>query len=231
MREKQCKYVNVFVYSFYLFFFFFLILAFFFSSLFANETSMVHHMRSLFAWPRSVLGHLLEPLSRTMLPREHRGRTQQPLTPRMGCERCCRTGSGLWYVHAEPRVQLFLHQCKSQYHTRRLQPPKTPHRWRGNLDKFSGVDFCCRGWQMLPPQEGLLCVERVTQPLCRARAPWDGESRPLPAHINKIPMAWWDGCINLTSIALAKVSTAYFSWTEGGDRAKTSPLWVQFCFP
>lgn len=95
MREKQCKYVNVFVYSFYLFFFFFLILAFFFSSLFANETSMVHHMRSLFAWPRSVLGHLLEPLSRTMLPREHRGRTQQPLTPRMGCERCCRTGSGL----------------------------------------------------------------------------------------------------------------------------------------
>lgn len=48
MREKQCKYVNVFVYSFYLFF----------SSLLppppppapcANETSMVRHMWSLFA--------------------------------------------------------------------------------------------------------------------------------------------------------------------------------------
>lgn len=30
MREKQCKYVNVFVYSFYLFFFFFSSLLFFF---------------------------------------------------------------------------------------------------------------------------------------------------------------------------------------------------------
>lgn len=55
MREKQCKYVNVFVYSFYLSFFF-SHPCFFFSSPFANETSMVHHMRSLFAWPRCVFG-------------------------------------------------------------------------------------------------------------------------------------------------------------------------------
>lgn len=47
MREKQCKYVNVFVYSFYLFF-----SSVLFFPLFANETSMVHHMWSLFAWPR-----------------------------------------------------------------------------------------------------------------------------------------------------------------------------------
>lgn len=61
MREKQCKYVNVFVYSFYLFFFSSLL----FFPPFANETTMVRHMWSLFAWTRYGFwaicwGHSLE---------------------------------------------------------------------------------------------------------------------------------------------------------------------------
>lgn len=49
MREKQCKYVNGFVYSFYLFFFLILAAPPNPPAPCANETSMVRHMWSLCA--------------------------------------------------------------------------------------------------------------------------------------------------------------------------------------
>ena len=146
MREKQCKYVNVFVYSFYLFF-----SSFLFSPLFANETSMVRHMWSVFAWPRCVFwaicwGHSPEqchPESKGDIRRNlwHHGR-QEMESCRLGALICSfQTLSSA----VTPLIQVLV------WHGEGNSPPKLSQQINEKSHQISSIDYCYPAFFNLSP--------------------------------------------------------------------------------